>query len=132
MGPSGAGKTTLMDLLSKRTDPTGSSQAQAALQEQQKSLSNRLKGMASGQRHSDASSNIRSNTTSADGTAADVASPRHTGVSVAGLQSTLHPGDTLPVLESRLLVNGVELSRKAFMKISAYVPQVGGRQWLVE
>lgn len=114
MGPSGAGKSTLMDLLSKRTDPTGASAAEEALQQQQRGL-NRIRPRASNQRSSDGGA-----TTSADGSAAE--GPAHHAVNMGG--STIHAGDSLKALESELLVNGAPLSRSAFMKLSAYVPQV--------
>jgi len=116
MGPSGAGKSTLMDLLSKRTDPTGAAAAEAALQQQQRGL-NRLKTLTSHHRSSDGTG-----VGSGDGGAGH-GEPAHHTVSVAGLQSTIHAGDSLKALESQLLVNGAPLSRKAFMKLSAYVPQ---------
>ena len=123
MGPSGAGKSTLMDLLSKRTDPTGSAAAEAALQHQ--TLSQRLKTIAS-HRSSDATGASTSN----DG--GMVTSPMSTSsaaarssVSSVGLPNRIHPGGPMPHLESELLVNGAPLSRSAFMRLSAYVPQVG-------
>lgn len=113
MGPSGAGKSTLMDLLSKRTDPTGSAAAEAALQ--QHTFTERLRTIAS-RRSTDATG-----TSSTDGV---VTSPSAaSAVSSAGLQSRIQPGAPLPHLESELLLNGAPLSRSAFMKLSAYVPQ---------
>ena len=126
MGPSGAGKSTLMDLLSKRTDPTGSAAAEAALQHQ--SLSQKLKTITS-HRSSDATGASSSN----DG---GVTSPVSRGLAAArdsmqsaGLPSRIHAGGPLPHLESELLVNGAPLSRSAFMRLSAYVPQVRVCVW---
>jgi hypothetical protein len=103
-----------MDLLSKRTDPTGSAAAEAALQ--QHTFTERLRTIAS-RRSTDATG-----TSSTDGV---VTSPSAaSAVSSAGLQSRIQPGAPLPHLESELLLNGAPLSRSAFMKLSAYVPQV--------
>lgn len=123
MGPSGAGKSTLMDLLSKRTDPTGAAAAEAALHHQ--TLSQRIKTVTSRR-----SSDTTGRSTSNDGGVASptsTASAARSGVSSAGLPSRITPDGPMPHLESELLVNGAPLSRSAFMKLSAYVPQVGGR-----
>lgn len=138
MGPSGAGKSTLMDLLSKRTMPTGSEAAAAALQQQQhQSLGQRLKNMGS-HRNSDATAassshdggtGVSSPAGSTPGTvfhstAASSAFDPTSPASGVGIKSTIQEGAGLPPLESQLLVNGAPLSRGAFMKLSAYVPQV--------
>lgn len=126
MGPSGAGKSTLMDLLSKRTDPTGSAAAEAALQHH--TFGERLRTIAS-RRSTDATGASSSNdggVTSPSAASAGAAS----AISSAGLQSRIQPGSPLPHLESELLLNGAPLSRSAFMKLSAYVPQVRCRCWV--
>lgn len=123
MGPSGAGKSTLMDLLSKRTDPTGAAAAEAALHHQ--TLSQRIKTVTS-RRSSEGTGRNSSN----DGgvtSPTSTASAARSGVSSAGLPSRITPRGPMPHLESELLVNGAPLSRSAFMKLSAYVPQVGQR-----
>jgi ABC-type transport system involved in cytochrome bd biosynthesis fused ATPase/permease subunit len=126
MGPSGAGKSTLMDLLSKRTDPTGSAAAEAALQ--QHTFGERLRTIAS-RRSTDATGTASNDgaVTSPSAASAGAAS----AVSSAGLQSRIQPGAPLPHLESELLLNGAPLSRSAFMKLSAYVPQVCCGCWRV-
>jgi hypothetical protein len=92
-----------MDLLSKRTDPTGGAAAEAAAQQQQYAK------VVTSNRTSDATA-----MSSSDG---GVGSPV---VSADGS----HVRVQVPHQESELLVNGAPLSRKAFMNMSAYVPQV--------
>jgi hypothetical protein len=121
MGPSGAGKSTLMDLLSKRTDPTGSAAAEAALQHQ--SLSQKLKIITS-HRSSDATGASTSNDGGATSPVSRGLAAARDSMQSAGLPSRIHPGGPMPHLESELLVNGAPLSRSAFMRLSAYVPQV--------
>ncbi len=126
MGPSGAGKSTLMDLLSKRTDPTGAAAAEAALQhtsplQKLKTLASHRSGDATGPRtsiDSGAGGEVRIPVSTASAAA-------RSNVSSAGLPSRITLGAPLRHLESELLVNGAPLSRSAFMKLSAYVPQVG-------
>lgn len=115
-----------MDLLSKRTDPTGSAAAEAALQHQ--TFSQRLRTITS-HRNSDATGASTSNDGGAGGgvtspSAASAASS--SGTCTLSLPSRIRAGSPLPHLESELLLNGAQLSRSAFMRLSAYVPQVGG------
>lgn len=124
MGPSGAGKSTLMDLLSKRTDPTGSAAAEAALQHQ--TFSQRLRTITS-HRNSDGTGASTSNDGGVGVTSPSAASAASSsGTGNISLPSRIRAGSPLPHLESELLLNGAQLSRSAFMRLSAYVPQVGG------
>jgi hypothetical protein len=111
-----------MDLLSKRTDPAGSSQAAPQLTQQTQTHEGQHAQQQQQMRSSDGAASSVADGGTSSAASADAAVV-HVAEEAAARKAT---GSSCAVADqpSELLVNGAAIGRKAFMKISAYVPQV--------